>query len=255
MLTPSPLRDGSGRTWSHLHLIRGLGCCRCWGRAGSGGTRQARDPFCRTMGSRTSPGLENGPGKGQDSSTLSSARTQPGPRNGYPQQTLAALSPPTRGLFPLWEGSGEPGGPAGVCVRGRRFPQAGRAVGGLQGKGRGRVPPLSAAPASEPGSPAGRALPGAPRSRLPLPEPASQRRPEPPLLLPSRFLPGGRLPRRPPVHPSCRCPRRGDKAGMATRGAAELGEAPSVINFHQAAPTTAPGILRWAGRCGDCREA
>lgn len=226
-----------------LHL--GTGLLRVLGASRVGRHQAGQGPLLQGCGQhKHPPGCETEPGR------VGTAPLSPLRVCGYPQQTLAALSPPTKGLFPLWEGSGEPGvvSEAGFSLR------LGERPGGSEERtGAGAASPRS--PQHLPPSPAGRALPGAPRSRLPLPEPASERRPEPPLLLPSRFLPGGRLPRRPPVHPSCRCPRRGDKAGMATRGTAELGEAPSVINFHQAAPTTAPGIPRWAGRCGGCREA
>jgi len=154
---------------------------------------------------------------------------------------------------------------------------SGRARGGGQPlrEGRGREAGAGAAPPSpSPQRPLRR------RSPAPLPctcpSPASRRAGRPrapsearrtgltaaarasPRSLPSRSLPGGRLPRRPPAHPSCRFPRRGDKAGMATGGAARLWEAPSpgwVVNFHQAAAAAAPGIPRWAGPCSGCREA
>lgn len=125
--------------------------------------------------------------------------------------------------------------------------------------------PLPAAPAPEPGIPAGARAAAAPLLVAegvcvwggPAGQPASQRRPEPPPHLHTRSLPRGRLPQRPPAHPSCSSSLRGDKAGMAMRDTEELWEVPtpdSVINFHQAAATTAPGIPRWASACKGSRE-
>lgn len=98
-----------------------------------------------------------------------------------------------------------------------------------------------------------------PQGQQPLQQPASQRRPEPPSppTASSRSLPRGRLPQRPPAHPSCSSLLRGDKAGMTVRETEALWEAPtpdSVINFQQAAATTAPGIPRRAGACRGGRE-
>lgn len=174
---------------------------------------------------------------------------------------------------------GPPAAPSRCMRRGQRG-QAGmhlrRERGAPRGRGRGprgrqagaaasAAPPAGEAqrrsPLHLPPSPASRPRPpprrGEPAGQQPAPLPSPRRPPGASPRLHSRSLPRGRLAQRPPAHPSCASSLRGDKAGMAMRHTEELWEAPtpdSVINFHQATATTAPGIPRWASACKGGRE-
>lgn len=163
----TPFRTGQGpksRAFQHCELIThtlrlsprragGLGVTSApsgdRAAAGAGG-QQGREAPGRAgtspaglRAAQTPPGLRNGAGEGRDSSALSSEGLR------IPTANPRSPLPSHEGTFPSL---GRQRG-AGGRVRGRLFPQAGRAAGGLRGKdrGRGRVPPLPAAPASEPG--------------------------------------------------------------------------------------------------------
>lgn len=197
-----------------LHL--GTGLLRVLGASKVGRHQAGQGPLLQGCGQhKHPPGCETEPGR------VGTAPLSPLRVCGYPQQTLAALSPPTKGLFPLWEGSGELGG----CVRGRLFPQAGRAAGGLRGKdrGRGRVPPLPAAPASEPGGQ------GPSRGTTKPPSPpgaglraAARASPSPPLPLLTRRAPAPAAARSSivPLPPPRRQSRHGNERHRGARGGA-----------------------------------
>lgn len=114
-----------------LHL--GTGLLRVLGASRVGRQQAGQGPLVQGCGQHKHPraGKRSRGGSGQLRSLLCGR---------YPQQNLAALSPPAKGLFPLWGGSGEPRGSRELCPR-PAFPSGWASGRGAPRGGPGPRPP------------------------------------------------------------------------------------------------------------------